>query len=828
MFRTYKYLWSFVIGFLGTLSTLYAQEQKAPSYPLVTHSPYFSIWSSSDVLNGSTTKHWTGTPQSLIGILQVDNQYYRFLGMPEAKYRSIVFAPQGNPTVRYTNTPPSTNWLGLNFNDGNWKLGDEPFCDNPTIGKTSWTSKEIWTRKVFEYNNQNLDNLFLALQHDDDAEVFINGTSILKEKGSNGKIEYFDVKDKVLPLLKKGKNILAVYCINTGGMAYLKTDLVTKEKMSVDNSIKAATQNDVKISATQTVYDFSCGNVDLKLKFISPLLIQDLDVLARPVSYVSYDVKANDGKVHKVRFYLGISSDLAVNQDWQTVRANAVGNNTMKILKVGTVDQAVLKKKGDDLRIDWGYFYVGVNNANPATQYVSKTDKEGILSFINGHKYSVASTIQGKKVMLNTVVDLGKIDAKNKDGFVELAYDEQFSAQYFHQNLRPWWNKFGKKNIVDEIVLANKDYDNVVSKCDAFDAALYQTCLQSGDEKYAKLCELAYRQSISAHTLVESPKGELLFLSKENFSNGSINTVDITYPSAPLYLVYNSSLLKGMMNGIFEYSESGKWTKPFPAHDLGTYPIANGQTYGEDMPVEESGNMIILAAAISKVEGNTNYVDKHWKTLSTWVDFLVKDGFDPANQLCTDDFAGHLARNVNLSMKAIVGIEGYAMMAKMRGDKATADKYSAIAKNMAQKWQTMSDEGDHFALTFDKGNTWSQKYNLVWDKVLGLDLFPKSVYEKEIKYYLTKQNKYGLPLDSRKTYTKSDWIMWTAVLTDNKKDFDALVDPIYTYAKETPSRVPLGDWHETVDARQVGFQARSVVGGYFMKVLEDKLNKPLK
>jgi hypothetical protein len=202
-----------------------------------------------------------------------------------------------------------------------------------------------------------------------------------------------------------------------------------------------------------------------------------------------------------------------------------------------------------------------------------------------------------------------------------------------------------------------------MKKCDKFNRQMMAEAIEAGGREYAEMCALAYRQTIAAHKLIETPQGNLALLSKECFSNGSIGTVDITYPSSPFFLYYNPELAKALMNFIYEYCEGGGWEKDFAPHDVGTYPKANGQTYGGDMPLEESGNMVILAAAVAKIEGNADYALKHWDCLTTWTNYLVENGGDPANQLCTDDFAGHWARNANLAVKAIVGVAAYADIA---------------------------------------------------------------------------------------------------------------------------------------------------------------------
>lgn len=790
------------------------QATKAPAYPLITHNTYFSIWSMTDSLNAHPTRHWTGKDQSLIGMIKVDNSIYRFLGKDVPAYTTVLPASDEQAyKCQYTETEPNKDWYETKFDDSRWKTGSAPFSDDKTAAKTVWTSKDLWMRRAFTLNDINIDRLVLKLYHDDNVEVYLNGEKVYNVTGWTSDFKLIPLKEKFKDKLVKGQNVLAIHVKNTAGGAYIDAGLLNEVKAK-PTGVLLAKQKSVVMNATQTIYDFDCVGVNLKVTFTSPLLMNDLNLFSRPVSYIAYQVRSNDGKSHSVKVFFGASSSVSVNTPSQEVTAQKYAAQGLSILKAGTVAQPILKKKGDDLRIDWGYMYAAAP-AGAGLQYITPQG-DAVNSFVSNSTASTAG--KGRQLSLNTVLDFGNIGAAAKERFVELGYDDLYSVQYFKQNLKPWWKAAGS-TIEKELATASSEYSSVMQKCNAFNKAMYSTALKAGGKNYADLCVMAYRQSIAAHQLLKSPQGSVLFLSKENFSNGSINTVDVTYPSAPLYLYYNPTLLEGMLNGIFYYCDSKAWEHDFAAHDLGTYPLANGQTYGENMPVEESGNMIILTAAIAKAEGNANFAKKHWKTLSVWANYLSENGFDPGNQLCTDDFAGHLARNSNLSVKAIVALGAYAEMADKLGQKAVAQKYRAIAVDMANRWQKLADAGDHYSLVFEKKDTWSQKYNLIWDKVLGLKLFPADVYKKEINYYLTKQNTYGLPLDSRKTYTKSDWIIWTASLADNQKDFKALTDPVYKFATETPNRVPLSDWHETTNGKMVGFQARSVVGGYFMKIL---------
>ncbi|WP_430971863.1 glutaminase domain-containing protein [Sunxiuqinia rutila] len=802
------------------------QEFRAPAYPLITIDPYTSAWSMSDQLFDTPVKHWTGKNHSLIGVVRVDGETYRFLGKEEIPLEPVVPSAKFEAWEgKYLTKKPASGWEKPGFNAASWKSGKAAFgTPNTAETATPWETEHIWVRREFTMPEVNSESdLYLVYSHDDDFELYLNGKEIINT-GNRAKSNVVMKLDKSL-LNIGGENTIAAHCWDRGGLAYVDFGIF-KESDIQPVFAQTAIQNSVKITATQTKYDFTCGPVDLRVEFVSPLLMDDLDLLSRPVNYINYEAVSTDGKSHHVEVYFEATPEWAVNELNQEVEVTNGKNGIINFLKTGTTQQPVLEKKGDNVRIDWGYFYLASpDNEDKALAVGDFSDMK--KTFVESGKLmsgqdKTTAVLSKEMPVLACAEVFENVSAKPAKGYVMLAYDDIESIQYFGENLKAWWTKDGQVSFDQVLTAAVNDYQSIMERCDLADKKIYDEALAAGGENYARLCLLAYRQAIAAHKLVKDTEGNILFLSKENFSNGSIGTVDVTYPSAPLFLKYNPELLKGMLNPIFYYSESGKWTKPFAAHDVGTYPKANGQTYGGDMPVEECGNMLILTTAIADVEGNAGYAAEHWEVLTTWADYLMENGLDPENQLCTDDFAGHFAHNVNLSAKAIMGIAGYGKLAEMLGKTDVAEKYTSEAKSMAQEWMKMADDGDHYRLTFDKPGTWSQKYNIVWDKLLGLGIFPKEVAQTEIAYYLTKQNTYGLPLDNRRTYTKSDWIVWIATLADDTETFQKFIDPVYAFVTKTPDRVPMTDWYETPTATQVGFQARSVVGGYFIKMLEKK------
>jgi hypothetical protein len=616
-----------------------------------------------------------------------------------------------------------------------------------------------------------------------------------------------------------------------GGMA--RIDSKTYRFMGVNpQNTPVMEQLGVEVAPLRTIYDFAAGGVGMRLTFMTPMLPEDLDLVSRPVTYITWNVSSADGKPHDVSVYFDCSAEWAANSPDQKVAWTRCRAGNLTVMRVGTVEQPVLEKKGDNLRIDWGHLYVAVpREADPETVMrghgVRDTfARKGVLPDTDDLRMPRAAN--DEYPVLACALDLGRVDASaTAMRWLMVAYDDEYSLEYMQRRLRPYWRRNGR-DAPALLLDAARDYPALVKRCRAFDDEVMADLRKTGGEPFAKLAALAFRQCLAAHKLAADYDGSPIHMSKENFSNGCIATVDVIYPASPFFLLFSPELLKAQLTPLLHYASSTRWKFPFAPHDLGTYPLANGQAYGggekseeNQMPVEESGNMLIMLAALAKIDGNAAYAEKYWPVVEQWAGYLREKGMDPENQLCTDDFAGHIAHNTNLSLKAIVALGCYSQLCRMLGKTGEATEYGNLARDMARRWMKDADDGDHYRLTFDKPGTWSQKYNLVWDRILGLGLFPDKVAHKEVAYYVQQLNRYGLPLDNRSKYTKLDWAVWSASLAPDRKAFDSLIRPLYDFANETPDRVPLTDWYWTHDARLRGFRARPVVGGVYIPLLFD-------
>jgi hypothetical protein len=613
---------------------------------------------------------------------------------------------------------------------------------------------------------------------------------------------------------------------------------------------QAAEQLSLTVGATQTSAVFRCGSVELSVTFTSPLLVDDLDLLSRPVTYLTLSARALDAGQHDIVAYLDMTGEWAVNLPHERVFWRLDHRHGLRVASFRSEHQRILAEAGDHRRIEWGSAFLAVSEAageaiiGDIDQCRDVFAREGRLS-AQGLKPAPRKVDYNSDAVAAVMLPL-RCGGISQD--VLIGYDDEWSVELMGQRLRPWWRRHETSTSLSTqldaalgtplamLSDAMREAPEVQSRCAAFDQSLAKRAEALGGPSYADLLSLTWRHAIAAHKLVAGPDGTPLFLSKENFSNGCIATVDVTYPSAPLFLVFNPDLLKAMLDPVIAYCASPAWPHPFPAHDLGTYPLANGQTYrdfaskrGPDenivetqMPVEEAGNMLILVAALARADGHADYAAPHWPLLRQWAEYLVAAGFDPGEQLCTDDFSGVLGHNVNLSAKAIMGIAGFAQVAALLGHTADAVRYRATAEAFAADWLERARDGGGTRLAFDQPGGWSMKYNLIWDRLLGLGLFSEAELRREQAFYRCKANRYGVPLDDRGTLTKPEWMLWAACLADDPALLRDWSGRIICYANETPNRVPLSDLYFTESGRKIGFQARSVLGGLFVALLAEK------
>lgn len=623
-------------------------------------------------------------------------------------------------------------------------------------------------------------------------------------------------------------------------------------------------QTALTITATASTYTFQGRGVELQVRFTSPLLLHDLELVSRPCSYIDVSVVSLDSTPHRVSVFFDAAETICHMGEKEPMFGGVHRLEAFHTAWMGKATQTPLNHSGDIVPIDWGFLYLALDNrTDGSVEYTHDIDGSR-SAFLAGEQ--VLPDADGCRGLTATL--RYETSAQPVTQHLLAAYDDVLSIQYFGKAKKAYWaehkdpltHQVKSKTALEMLAEAVAQHDNLLTRCDIFDAKLQGDTAGCIDEKYAAICNLAYRQTIAGHKLITDDDYNPIFISKECNSNGCMATVDISYPSVPLYLMFNPGLVAGMLRPIMKFSRLPVWGYDFAPHDVGRYPYACGQIYGltdattesttsrfvengmvfpmfyqypvsqdiyeytSQMPIEECGNMLIMfASLVGKVE--QAFIQENMDLLGKWACYLVQYGEDPGEQLCTDDFAGHLAHNVNLSIKAIMGIAAYGLLLQSVGSAEEGDAFLQKARDLAGRWEEKFAEMDHTPLTFDQPDSWGMKYNIIWDKIFGTKLFSDSVFAREIGWYKKQQSKYGLPLDSRKNYTKSDWILWCAAFAQEKEDAAALIDPIFRFTQETGDRVPFSDWYDTVTAEHYYFQNRTVQSGLFMPLFV-KTNNP--
>ncbi|KAL2868411.1 glutaminase GtaA [Aspergillus lucknowensis] len=592
-------------------------------------------------------------------------------------------------------------------------------------------------------------------------------------------------------------------------------------------------QTAYEYTSTKSIFTMHVGDmVEMKISFLSPITPNDLRRQSLVFSYLDVSVSSLDGQSHEVQVYADISAEWVSGDRTAIAQWDyGVTSNGVAYHKVHRQTPLIFSEHRD--QAEWGEWYWATDNAESLT-YQAGADVDVRREFTNNGRLRNTNDANYRAISNNWPVfgfahDVGAIESTTSVLFsIGLAQFDAVQYAGSSDTLTPvpslWTSYFD--SALEALEFFHNDYDTSNAMSTDLDDQVARDSVAAAGQNYLTITSLSTRQAFGATQLCGRGEGPYIFM-KEISSNGNVNTVDVIFPAHPVFLYTNPELLKFLLRPLLEIQESGHYPNSYAMHDIGThYPNATGHPDGNDepMPLEECGNMVIMALAYAREANDTEYLEQHYTMLREWTNYLVDDALYPANQISTDDFAGSLANQTNLALKGIIGIEAMSVIARMTGHSDDASNLTAYAHGYINRWQTLgiahSAAQPHTTLSYGSNDSHGLLYNLYADRELGLNLVPHSVYDMQSNYYPTIQNTFGVPLDTRHQYTKGDWELFTAAVASTSTR-DMFISLIAEWINQTPTSRALTDLYDTVtgDYPQITFIARPVMGGAFALLL---------
>ena len=841
---------------------------RPPAIPLINLSPNVAAWTRADNLTDETATMWYDRWNStLTGYLRVDGKPYRFLGLDS------IAQPFSTSLKGHSGVRPGKDLPGSPVRMGQ-ASECAMLCDTTKECK-AWTwypnqcggssSSQCHLKAeaqdavadacaVSDLQGAYLTNMSIdgVPNHDRGGPVVTafyipNGqprdcsTQCFQTVGCDGWIFAHDGCDWGQPycwLMKAGgtMNPYANDCRRAGTGPYTAGWVPPAQPVT-----PAMRQVDLVVTPTRTIAVFVGAGVELELTFLQPSLPHDIVTTAREHTYVAASVRSVDGDSHRVQLYLDAATDFVVDVGpnqviWEDVSA-AVQQTlpNAHVLTMQPFNAMPFNLRGDGNKPNWANYYLATSSVYYAN---SSQASAGAVrrAFLTGAPLPPTDTRQPRASNDDMTVsaftfDLGTVKENPVEVQVVFLVDEQWPMWFFHQLFTPYvqhvigdWSK--------QVIAALQDYGSLAQQAALYDAQVIGELTELVGPKLTTLMALIHRQVLGSTLTVwnEERQTPWVFL-KEMSTGGDVSTMDVVYPAAPFYVALAPEALRLMLLPLLAYSNNetnSKYDYPWAPHHLGAWPVCDiVSEQQEQMPIEESGNFILMLAAIAQRQaGQVAYLGPYRGLLETWAQYINDSLPDPEQQLCTDDFEGPSPHNANLAAKGVLGLNAYAILLRYFGENDRADAWDARAASLAQDWMRLAvdpaGELKHYKQRYDQNGTWSTKYNLIWQYILGTSAFPDEVRVTENAYYQTQAARYGIPLDNRHSYQKSDWFSWMAALAfDNATQQARIVDFLYDFANTSPSRLPFSDLFDVTNNQATGtaFSARAVMGGLYSVAL---------
>ncbi|KAJ5172027.1 hypothetical protein N7492_004620 [Penicillium capsulatum] len=585
-----------------------------------------------------------------------------------------------------------------------------------------------------------------------------------------------------------------------------------------ESHIRPATVQQAEFTSTHSLFRLKTGPISIVLDFLSPASPSNYIRQSLPFSYLT--VQVMDAGEHSIQVYSDIDSRWTGAEDHSM---HAFSDEDDVAIHVLSAEDAADYTEASDMAT-WGQAVFASRPSNSSTlSALSGNSKSARERFAKRGDLSEQDFSWSGRSVAALAHDLGVVTDTASVTFA-VGFERINAINYLGESYTGFYRaKYPCTN--EAISFFLDDYDDALEESLHLDRELAAHATDAGGAKYSDIVALSTRQAFGGIDLTipsdsldtENP---LAFI-KELSSNGNVNTIDVIMPAFPIYWVMDPNWIRLLLEPVMKYLAAGRWQSPYMIHDLGThYPNATGHDdqQAEPMPIEECGNLLALALAYTKATGDTDWTDQYTNIFQKYADYLVENSINIANQLSSNDAAGPLPNETNLAIKAAVGIKAYG---ELSGEK----RYSDIGDDRTDIFFNQGLGTDknqtHFVLEYpDWPETWKTPYNLYPDVLLGLDTFPTAAYEMNSDFFSPVRAEYGVPLDNRQDWAKSDWNMWLAATLDIGTR-DEFIDDLWAYMTNGKHNWPFSDRyvasasHGNTPGVPVLCRARPTVGGHF-------------